>query len=312
VSFKLFIYYCALCGGWAAFLTWAIVQGAGIRRIDWVLLRATLSGGLLGMFVAGAVGLVDALLNAVGTARFGRVGICMGLGLLAGMFGGLVGQGITSGLRPLMPTDWVGDVLLLIPITFGWVLAGVLIGATIGAFDLLRAVTGQQDMRAPIKKVVNGVIGGVIGGIVGGFPFAVLQAFGERWFPRSNLTMGFVIFGLCIGLLIGLAQVILKEAWIKVLSGFRAGRELMLSKDETIIGRAESCDLGLFGDASVQKKHAAIVLKNNRYMLSHIAEEGETYLNDQLVTRPTPLKSGDEIRVGKSVLQFGERQKRKN
>jgi hypothetical protein len=169
----------------------------------------------------------------------------------------------------------------------------------------------QQDMRAPIKKVVNGAIGGVIGGIVGGVPFSFLLVFGGRFFPRSSLSMGLVIFGLCIGLLIGLAQVILKEAWVTVVAGFRAGRELMLSKDQTIIGRAEGCDLGLFGDSAVQKKHAAIVLKNNRYLLSHIAEEGETYLNDELVTAPTPLKSGDEIRVGKSVLQFGERQKRK-
>ena len=37
---------------------------------------------------------------------------------------------------------------------------------------------------------------------------------------------------------------------------------------------------------------------------------GGTYLNDERVTRLTPLKSGDVIRVGNSVIEFGERQKR--
>ena len=30
MSFKLFIYYCALCGGWAAFLAWGLVQWLGV------------------------------------------------------------------------------------------------------------------------------------------------------------------------------------------------------------------------------------------------------------------------------------------
>ena len=30
MSFKAFIYYCALSGGWAAFVVWAIVQNLGL------------------------------------------------------------------------------------------------------------------------------------------------------------------------------------------------------------------------------------------------------------------------------------------
>jgi pSer/pThr/pTyr-binding forkhead associated (FHA) protein len=104
----------------------------------------------------------------------------------------------------------------------------------------------------------------------------------------------------------------LKEAWLKVEEGFRAGRELMLSKEETTIGRAESCDLGLFGDNTIEKLHAKILIQNNRYVLAHAGEGGQTFLNDQPVSsKPVPLRAGDRIRIGKSVLQFGERQKRK-
>ena len=82
--------------------------------------------------------------------------------------------------------------------------------------------------------------------------------------PRSTLAVGLVILGMCIGLLIGLAQVVLKEVWVQVEQGFRAGREMILSKPDTTVGRAESCDIGLFGDNKVEKMHARIVLKGGR------------------------------------------------
>jgi hypothetical protein len=306
MSFKLFIYYCALCGGWAAFLTWAVAQGSGLRGLSPLWLRAALIGGMFGMLVAGAVGLVDALLNAVGAQRLLRIATCMALGLFAGMLCGLIGDLLRALTVRFLP-EW----LAVVPITLGWVAAGVLIGGSIGAFDLARAAATGQDPRASLKKVFNGVLGGFLGGLLGGLPFAVLAAAGDRYFPRSGLTVGLVVFGTCIGLLIGLAQVVLKEAWVRVVSGFRAGRELMLTKDETVIGRAEGCDLGLFGDAAVEKRHAAIRLKNNRYLLCPLGEGVATYLNGRPVTGPTPLASGDEVRLGRSVLEFGERQKRK-
>jgi pSer/pThr/pTyr-binding forkhead associated (FHA) protein len=128
---------------------------------------------------------------------------------------------------------------------------------------------------------------------------------------RSGSAVGFVVLGACIGLFIGLAQVILKEAWIRVESGRRAGREMILTREATTIGRAESCDVGLFGDAAVEKLHARILLKNHRYLLADADTPGGTYLNDQRIDKPTPLRSGDAIRVGGNVLRFGERQKKK-
>jgi hypothetical protein len=295
MSFKLFVYYCALCGGWAAFLAWGIGQASGINSIDSnPLLKATLIGSLLGMLVAGAIGLVDALLNAIGFQRVARVVLCLGLGFLAGAIGGFVGQLLNT--------------FLYFPLFIGWVLAGVLIGASIGAFDVLRAVLQGQDVRAAMKKTMNGVYGGFLGGFVGGLPFTYLV--GNQTLYYSSLTISLVALGLCIGLLVGLAQMILKEAWIRVEAGFRPGRELLLVKDDTLIGRAEACDLGLFGDNTIEKKYARIRLKNNRYYVEDMGTEAGTRVNDQPVQKATPLKSGDLIQVGKSVLRFGERQKR--
>jgi pSer/pThr/pTyr-binding forkhead associated (FHA) protein len=127
------------------------------------------------------------------------------------------------------------------------------------------------------------------------------------WSPSA---WGFVALGMCIGLLVGLAQVILKEAWIRVEKGRRAGREMILTKERTTIGRAEACDIGLFGDNQIEKLHASILLAGNRYYLVDEATPAGTYVNDRKVVGRTPLNSGDLIRLGNSVLCFRERQRR--
>jgi pSer/pThr/pTyr-binding forkhead associated (FHA) protein len=104
----------------------------------------------------------------------------------------------------------------------------------------------------------------------------------------------------------------LKEAWLRVEEGVRAGRELMLTKEETTIGRAEASDLGLFGDNSIEKTHARILLQNNRYVVADAGTPAGTFLNDRPLTTPTALRSGDAIRIGKTLLRFGERQKRED
>jgi hypothetical protein len=166
-----------------------------------------------------------------------------------------------------------------------------------------------------MRKVVNGIVGGVIGGLMGGVLFDLMRGVATSdehdLLPRSSLAIGLVVLGLCIGLMIGLAQVILREAWLRVEAGFRPGRELILSKPDTTIGRAESCDIGLFGDANIEKVHARVRLSGSRWLVADGDTHSGTYVNDQRIAEPTPLRSGDTIRVGNSVIRFGERQKRK-
>jgi hypothetical protein len=292
MTFRLFIYYCALGGGWAALLAWGVVEVLGILNIDNLVVRAGLIGGILGMLVAATIAFVDGLLNAVGGQRLNRALVGGAVGFPGGLLGAVVGELLREGGLPLF---------------LGWMIAGVFIGASVGVFDVLRAQLARGDVRGPVKKVRNGVCGGFLGGFVGGAPFGMLLAL--QSLPLSKLAIGLVILGLCIGLLIGLAQVVLKEAWLVVESGRRAGRQMMLTRDETTIGRAEQCDLGLFGEHGIEKLHARILLKNNRYLLDDAQTPGGTFLNDARVERPTPLRHGDAIRVGSCVLRFGERQK---
>jgi len=307
MSFRLFIYYCALCGGGGAFLGWML--GRPINLSSSILTQG-LKGMFLGLCVAWALALVDSLgtfslrrLLAIGL----RVATAVVVGTLGGLLGGLVSQALYG---------WKEyDVFLVL----GWTITGFLIGVSLGVFDLLASLLRRQDPGAALRKIFKGVLGGTLGGIVGGVLSLLLLSGWTRLLRRlggdlqveerlwSPSAWGFVALGACIGLLIGLAQVILKEAWLKVEAGFRTGREIILAKPEITIGRAEKCDIGLFGDPQIEKLHARICLEDNRYVL--VDEGAGTYVNDDLIYGSRILCSGDAIRMGKSVLRFGERQK---
>jgi hypothetical protein len=309
MSFRMFIYYCSLCGGWAA------LAGGELGRLVTPLpstdaqavVRMMVVGLGLGLFVGLGLGLVDALMNVSG----GRVGVIAlralvvaGVASVSGMIGGAVGQLVKNS---------TGQELFLL---FGWTLMGLLIGASIGAFDLLASLANPSNLGGAVRKVINGSIGGAAGGLLGGLLYVAIRIVLSKLLktPAENLvsssSWGFVALGACIGLLIGLAQVILKEAWLRVEAGFRPGREVILAKNEVTIGRAESCDIGLFGDNGIERTHARILRKGKLFLVIDEGTPGGTFLNDQRVTQPTPLRAGDEIRVGRSVIRFGERQKR--
>ena len=309
MSFRWFLYYCAVCGGCAALVGWALGKFPPLPpSVLLDAIKALCVGVMLGVVLA----LVDSLAAfawsrvVVVAARSLTAGI---VGGFAGLFGGLITGGVTRHLSN--PSIQIAGQII------GWSLTGLLIGASVGAFDLSLAVLQKHGIRDALRKVVNGLSGGAVGGLLGSLLYLFLYGalgglFGGKvdldklWTPSAA---GFVALGLCIGLMIGAAQVILKEAWVKVEAGFRPGRELIVAKDEIVIGRAESCDIGLFGDNAVERTHARILRRDDRYLLVDADTPGGTYLNGQRITEPSPLSSGDEIRVGRNLLRFRERRK---
>jgi hypothetical protein len=311
MSFKLLIYYCAVCGGWAALAGWALGLVLGQIAQD-SLFRVMIEGLCVGMLVALALGFVDILWNTGGrqmSQALLRGLVVAGIGCVSGLLGAAVGQVL------VLLAGWVAHRDIDILGVVGWVLSGLLIGASVGVCEWWQHRRRGEAAAGAARKVRNGLLGGLLGGLIGTTLYWALRlgltALLRRDDMLSSGAWGFVALGLCIGLFIGLAQVIFKEAWVRVEEGFRAGRELILSKDEVTIGRAESCDIGLFGDAGIERTHARILLRNHCYLLADAGTEGGTFLNDQRVGQPTPLHDGDVIRLGKSRLRFGERQKKK-
>jgi hypothetical protein len=302
MSFRRFVYWCALCGGWAALAGWLLghwtaaegsVGGTGLR------------GMFLGMLIALALGTVDALwVYSLRQFRhiLPRITLCVLVGTVGGLVGGVFGQ---------LLYDWHNNEALLI---FGWVLTGLMVGASIGMYDFLRSWVREEELRFPLSRLLRGTIGGLVGGVLGGLLDWRLAAGWSSVFPGkddlwSPSLTGFIALGLCIGLLIAVAQLILTEAWLKVEAGFRKGRELLIGKPVLTIGRAESCDLGLFGDAMIEKLHARIYQQDGRYLIADNDSAHGTFVNDQRIFEPTLLRAGDLIRVGNAYVRFSERRK---
>jgi MFS family permease len=303
MSFRRFIYYCAVWGAAAAYFGWV---GGRLIGTDAPLAGAALKGLALGVALALGLGILDAL--AAGSRDVVGLGIRLTLAVLIGAAGGLVGGFLGQALYLLSGGRW--SALLI----FGWTLTGLLVGAAPSAFDLLGAVLRNEDRRGARRKVRNGLIGGAVGGLAGGVVSVLLHGLWASWFTDpdaqdlwSPSATGFVALGACIGLAVALAQIILREAWLRVEAGFRPGRQVLLTRPEIKIGRAESCDVGLFGDAAVEKVHAQITRQGDQWVLSDAGTAAGTVLNGQRLTTPTPLRKGDRIQVGGSVLSFDVR-----
>jgi hypothetical protein len=300
MSFRWFLYFSASYGAVAGLLGWLLGR---VLSIDNTLLTAGVQGMMLGLALAVILVLVDLLSNAARWESFLALPIGSLVGSIGGLFGGLIGQ-LLYGL-----TQWSAFLI------FGWTLTGLLIGAAPGIYGVVFALLQGEDSSGARRKLLNGVLGGTLGGFLGGLLFlALLQFFslvlGDRASELGSPSLvGFLVLGLCIGLLIGLAQVVLREAWVTVESGFRSGRQLILSQAETIIGRQEGCDIALFGDNTVQKRHACIHVNKGRYSLENLDAASVTYVNGEEVCESHPLRDGDRIQIGKAVLLFNERQK---
>jgi hypothetical protein len=301
MCFRWFIYYCAMGGGCAAYVGWLLGRLVGVEGSIGL---AVLRGVCVGMMIGLVLGLLDALWNGSGSGakRFVPQGVVSLLvGCLGGAFGGLIGQALYG---------WSQLSFFLI---LGWLLTGLLVGASVGVFELLSCVLRGQETRGARRKMTHGLLGGTVGGFLGGICFLILRSawdavLGDRresfWSPG---TTGFIVLGLCIGLLIGLTQVLLKEAWLTVEAGFRSGRQTMLSRPIISIGRAEACDIGLFGDAQIDKVHCRIVRQGDNFILTDEGSATGTYVNEERVSGPRLLRSGDLVRVGRAMLRFRER-----
>jgi hypothetical protein len=301
MSFRVFVYYCAAWGAAAALVGWALgrlVEG------DAALTDAALKGLFLGALVAVGLGLLDAL--AAGAARDAAgLGVRLTLALAIGAAGGWVGGFIGQWLYQVSGSRWSALFVL------GWTLTGLLIGAAPSAFDYLGSVLRGEDRRGARRKLRNGLLGGTLGGLAGGCASLLLHGAWaglfkdadaqDLWSPSAT---GFAALGASIGLSVSLAQVILREAWLRVEAGFRPGRQVLLTKPQTSVGRAESCDVGLFGDALVEKVHALIQRQGDQWFVTDAGTPSGTRVNGQRIGGPTPLHRGDRIQVGGCVLAF--------
>lgn len=274
------VYYNAVIGGWAAFAGWLISELTA-RRGGGSSLEAGLVSALVGGFIAGGLSLIG---GRATNASWVEQGKRLAIGLAAGAVGGVIGGALGNVLAVEVGLSrWIG-----------WALVGAGIGVAEGLSERSR------------DKVFKGLLGGTIGGIIGGAAFDPIRALLGSSTGLLSRAVGFVILGMCIGMLIGIVHVVLKEAWLSVLDGYRPGRQLILSQPRTVIGRAEWSTLPFLadGDRVLELEHLRIEHQpDGNYALVAL---GPTTINNVALARSV-LRDGDVLRFGNNAVRFNER-----
>lgn len=170
-----------------------------------------------------------------------------------------------------------------------WALMGVLLGAGVGAASLA------------LQNVLKGALGGLIGGAVGGLGFDLIGALTET--GLLSRLIGLAAVGLAIGFFIGLVQELTKTAWLTVEAGRLKGRQFRLEGATVGLGRAEENRVGLFGDATVNPRHALIEHQGDHYTVRNLAVQDGTFVNGARV-ESAELREGDRLRIGAYELSF--------
>ena len=254
-----------------------------IVRVDAVWLRDAGAG----LWIGGASGYC---LNAAAAARDGawaRAARDAARGAIAGALGGAIGLLAGEALLGLLQGGLLGRAS-------SWATLGLGIGAGLG-------LAGRSRQR-----LAFGVAGGGLGGLVGGFLFeAIRRRLGDRYDLGQGL--GIVLLGAGLGLGLALVEQALRRAWVRVVRGRQEGRDYTLDRPISTLGLDERADVGLFGDATVARRHAEIVVEGRDYVLVNRDPLGRTAVNGQPVGARRVLVDGDAIDLGQTSLRFHRR-----
>lgn len=259
-----------------------------------------LIGLIAGLFVGVMLGVAGAL-SAASTREavrsilisglFGAGGGVLGLTIGGRFYSTMYGFAGSAGLLSFM--------LLLIGRGFGWALIGGLIGMSHGV------------ATSNTKKMINGAIGGFIGGGLGGSVFEILV-----WMNKggvSNFPPGMIRFiafgatGACIGLFLGFIEEVTKQAWLVRLVGRNEGKEILLYKPATTLGRDEFADIPVFGDPDVADKHAVITAEGKRHLIEDAGSLFGTHVNGAKIAKRELLTDGDLVEIGKTKFLFRDK-----
>jgi hypothetical protein len=277
------------------------LQTLAIRDMFIGLLLFPVIAAFVGLFVAAADGLLSrAWRRAIVCALVGMA--CgLALGLVTSVVGTIVynlGWKIVQAVDERGMESTAGFLAQMISRGVAWAIVGMAMGL------------GQGIALRSKRMVVNGLLGGLVGGLLGGLLFdpiaALLERHSDELMVGGDLSraVGFAVIGLTTGLMIGVVELLARDAWLKMLVGPLAGKEFVLFKNPTVIGSSPKADIYLFKDPEVEPTHALLHTVGDGYEVEDRTGAGRVFHNGRPVRRAR-LENGDQLRIGRTVLSFG-------
>ena len=93
-------------------------------------------------------------------------------------------------------------------------------------------------------------------------------------------------------------------ARLLVTAGPLKGTSLPLGSAPVLVGRAPTCTL-VIDDDYCSARHCRIFPDHGEWKVEDLGSTNGTYLGNQRVTDPVPLRRGDQVRIGATTLELG-------
>lgn len=267
------------------------------RRESWkAFIINALSFGLSGMLIAMCLSIAEPVVdrNRRGLLINGSIGAAIGL---------LGGVGVSLFVDRLYNTMTRVAGEIVGAASYRSMIAHAIAWGVLGLF--LTAGSGLVMRNA--KKLLIGMTGGMLGGVVGGALFDMVGAAAGGNAHASRLIALLAIGGVA-GAATGLIENAAKSGWLKVTAGLIAGKQFILYRNPTFIGSGPECQIYLFRDPKVGRRHAAVHLVPGGFELENLPMGTPTLVNGREIER-TRLRSGDVVQVGATSFLFAEKVK---
>ena len=261
--------------------------------------------------VAAAVGLAIGAADGLICRLLRRMLLGGAVGLVIGFIGGFISQ-ILAGLiymplNELAMEQQVGSIGrlttmgMLTQITgrsLAWCLAGMAMGL------------GQGVALRSSRLLLYGFLGGAIGGLLGGLVFDPidLMLLGPNK-PSAHLSrfIGMTIIGGTVGAMIGIVELLARDAWLQMIQGPLAGKEFLIFKDRVNVGASPRSDIYLFNDDDVAPQHAVIRAAADQYELEAVSPQQFPLMVNGRPVQRARLRHNDQITLGRTVFAFQKR-----
>ena len=256
--------------------------------------------GLVGL----AIGAVDGFI-----CHLPRRALLSGfIGLLVGFIGGFISTNLAN--MVYAPLNYLaenhmsqgnfstfGFVMQLTGRSLGWAMAGLAMGL------------GQGIALRSKRLLIYGLLGGVVGGLLGGLafdPIDLLLLGNHRPGAGWSRLIGLAVIGASVGGLIGVVELLARDAWLRMTQGPLTGKEFLLFKDVMNVGASPRSDIYLFNDPLVAQQHAVIRGTGDECEIEAKDKQHPLLLNNRSIQRAR-LRHGDQVTIGRTLFVYQKR-----